>query len=169
MERKVEFVQLDEREGKQIWRPERVAAYAGEQISPNAVLGEVEGLSVILDTVARRVADVVVTLRCQQDERTAALDEAHGTSWAAWQALAESGPAASEPPEMPGRFMMEIPVVVSDDLGTRYTLHGRTGPGTGSEWKASMRFYPPVPAEARTLMVSLAVPGGDPRAQSLTL
>jgi len=169
MGRTVEFVQLDEREGKQIWWPERVPSRAGERILPNVVFGEVEGLSVILDTVARGVADVAVTIRCQQDERTASLDEAHATAWAAWQARAKSEPSASEPPEMPGAFMVEIPVEISDDAGTRYTLHGRTGPGSGREWKATMRFYPPVPEEARTLTVSIAAADGDQQAHSLTL
>lgn len=43
MEGTSELVRLDDRTQKRIWWPERVAEHAGEQLSPNVVLGEFDG------------------------------------------------------------------------------------------------------------------------------
>jgi hypothetical protein len=164
-----ELVRLDEGMWQRIWWPERVPAHADERFVPNVILGKVDGLTIVLQLIRRCVADVAVEIGCLRNERTAALDEQYATALAAWETAARSGGPVPVPPEMPGTFLNDVPVVVSDDLGTPYTDHGRRAAGTGREWEAELRFHPPVPAEARTFTVRLAVAGGEAHVQPLSL
>jgi len=137
MEGTSELVRLDDRTQKRIWWPERVAEHAGEQLSPNAALGEFDGMSIILWSVTRGEADVAISLRCQKDERTAALDEAYATAITAWEKDARGNRHPPPPPGMPGESLMDVPVVLGDDLGTRYAITGDVAPARVASGRSS--------------------------------
>lgn len=41
----------------------------------------------------------------------------------------------TDPPNQPGAFLNDLPLVISDDLGTEYTHRSKQAAGSGTEWE----------------------------------
>lgn len=87
-----------------------------------------------------------------------------------WQAEARrqrSGPDAPGPPQQPGARLSDLPLSVSDDVGTRYLSQVRSSGGSGTEWLSQWRFEPGAPLAASTLMI--AIEGDKTEGQAIDL
>jgi hypothetical protein len=120
-------------------------------LGPGRLLGQVEGVDVLLVSVELWRSHVVVHLAGLADDlmdrllrEHRALMERHGRD-----------PNPTEPPEPPDAMLGRIDLTVADDVGTRYFPSSSVSGGSDKEWRAQWRFEPGVPPEATRLTVAI--------------
>ena len=142
--------------------------------SPEALLGEVEGIQVVLASVECSPTSLVVKLYCPANEVTRRLDAEHETEFAAWSekflAARKRGERATEdPPDQPGAFLNDLPLMVTDDLGTDYIHPDKQAAGTGTEWEGIWTYRRGIPSDARLLTVAIDTEGCREHAHAIAL
>ena len=134
-------------------------AYKSTRLTPDAHLGEIGGIPLVLEAVECNATAVVVHLGCRHNDVTRALDAEYETAIASWapEALAakEQGVRSPDPPAQPGAFLNDIPLMLSDDLGTTYFALKKQAAGSGTEWKGKWTFEPGVPATPAVLTIAV--------------
>ena len=148
-------------------------AHVGKAFAPEAFLGILNGIPIVATSVHCTATGVVVDLRCRENDVTRALDAEYEAAFDAWvpQArLAEKrGVRPVDPPEQPGEFLMNIPLRLTDDVGTPYRASSKQAAGTGTEWEGRWTYKPAVPAAARRLTLALDLADWSDHARTLLL
>jgi hypothetical protein len=128
---------------------------------PEAVLGEVKGVTVVLGALLSTRTGVVIYLYGLPNESTRAWDAEYDAALQEWisdlQAARERGESSPprDPPTQPGTILTHgMRLKLTDDLGTRYECAGYGAGGTGTEWEATWRFKPGIREEASTVTVT---------------
>lgn len=123
------------------------------------VLGEIEGIAIVLRAVDVSADGVVVHLGARRNARTDELDCAFETAVEAWELVAVAarhrGQRPPTAPAQPGAMLGDVPLCLHDDAGTDYRWLGGQAAGTGTEWDALRRFGPAPPPQATRLSVSI--------------
>jgi hypothetical protein len=136
---------------------------AGSTSDP-VLLGQVNGITVVLASVERGTTSVGLNLCCPSNEVTRGMDARHEADFEAWvserTATRDGGERGPDPPKQPGAFLNDLPLALADDVGTVYAAPRKRAAGSGTEWEGKWTFEPASPPEARSLTVSLDVPGG---------
>lgn len=131
--------------------------YRAAAFSPDVLIGEHQGVPVMLETVVLRMSGVLVFCAGCRNHITEQLDAAWREAFEHWKerakAARERGEEPPRPPEQPGSALAEIPLVIRDDAGTTYRRAGTQWGGNKTEWEAFWKFQPAVPAAARELTV----------------
>ncbi len=131
--------------------------YQAAAFSPDVLIGEHQGVPVMLEAVVLRRSGVLVFLAACRNHITDQLDAAWREAFEQWaeraKAARECGEEPPLPPEQPGSALREIPLVIGDDAGTTYRWAGTSSAGNKTEWEASWKFQPAVPAAARALTI----------------
>lgn len=147
--------------------------YVTAAFSPDAVLGEVGGVPVVLEAVVLRASGVLIFLAARRNLVTAELDANYRSAFEAWaenaRLVRERGGDPPHPPDQPGAMLAKLGLVVRDDIGTSYRWAGTSSAGTGTEWEATWRFQPAVPRQARLLTILINDADGRTYAESLPL
>jgi len=173
---------LDEAEGDRHLlvrrRPERVGPPASHAapahgrlealLTPGRPVGDVDGITVVLVLAELWTSRLVLRLEALQNELTDALDAVHDREWKAYRerwraARKDGGEGPDRPPEQPSvSRLTEMPLSVSDDLGTRYHAIGSATGGSDAPWRSEWRIDPGVPAGASELTIALEGGAGEP-------
>jgi hypothetical protein len=145
----------------------------------DGVLGQVNGITVVFVSVERRTTCrvpnpicLVLNVRCPPNEVTLGMDARYRADFEAWvperTAARDRGERGPDPPEYPDAFLNDLPLALADDVGTVYGAPWRkSAGGSGTEWQGMWFFETVPPPEARSLTVSLDVPGGRPHTMPL--
>lgn len=146
--------------------PRKTAAFALD-----AKLGTYNGIEVVLQAVVVRASGVLVMLGIAPNESTERQTAEWQAAWAAFtqgvrHAQDHGGDIPSEPLR-PWEQLSEIPIRITDDLGTSYRWEGATTHGDLKPWQAIYWFGPPAPSHARELTV--VTPDRQGYAQTLLL
>ena len=140
---------------------------------PDALLGEVEGIRVILASVECSASSVVLKLYCPANEVTRRLDSEHEAEFAAWTkellAARKRGERGTQPPNQPGAFLNDIPLVIADNLGTEYTHPSKQAAGSGTEWEGMWTYKRGIPHAATSLTVKIDRADCREHAQAIAL
>jgi hypothetical protein len=143
------------------------------QLTPERLLGDVDGITIVLRVVELWKSRLVLLLEAQQNQITRALTAAFDAEWRVWESRWVEHRAAAEaedlgPPEQPTvPRLSELPLSVADDLGTRYYAMSMATGGSEHPWRSEWRLEPGVPASASVL--SIALEGGEPGTEPLKL
>lgn len=143
-----------------------VAAMADKHVraalAPEAVLGEVKGVTVVLGALLSIQTGVVIYLYGLPNESTRAWDAEYDAAmqeWMSdWQAARERG--ENKPPRDPPRdpaftvLVNGMRLKLTDDLGTQYERTACGAGGTGTEWESTWSFKPGIREEASTVTVT---------------
>jgi hypothetical protein len=141
--------------------------------SPDDELGEVEGVTLVWDSVEVRDGVPVIRLSGVRSALTDRLDAEFHEAMEAWgdvvREAVRRGERPSEPPPQPGERLELVEVSVTDDVGTQYVVQSRAVAGSGTEWEGEWRFGPAVPREATQLTVRVRLPDGSEQERALPL
>jgi hypothetical protein len=121
------------------------------------VLGEFRGCAIVLLSAEAWTKDICLRLIAQRSGLTDEWDESYRSSFERWeQRVAHRGSEAAGPPPIePGAALSELPLAVSDDIGTPYRPTAWSAGGSESRWATEWHFEPGLPVTARRLTVSL--------------
>jgi hypothetical protein len=140
---------------------------------PEALLGQVEGIPVILASVECSATSVVLRLYCSANEVTRKLDAQYEAEFAAWTqeflTARKRGGRGMDPPNQPGAFLNDLPLVITDDLGTDYIHPSKQAAGTGTEWEGMWTYKRGIPVDAKWLTVGIDMDGCRERAHAIPL
>jgi hypothetical protein len=116
---------------------------------------------------------VVLGLYCPANEVTHRLDARHEAEFAAWTeevlAARERGERGTDPPNQPGAFLNDLPLVIADDVGTQYVHLNKRAAGTGTEWEGMWTFRRGISLDAKMLTVAIDMDGCRERGQAIPL
>lgn len=146
----------------------RIAVY-----EPGAVLGEVDGVPIVLQKVGLYTDHLRVHLIGRQNEITEELDRTLRAEFEAWIPRLREARAAGRPdpppPATPAERLVRHPLRLTDDIGTEYRVGRQSWGGSETEWEAQARFSPSAPAGATTLTIGLDAPAYRDRTHAIRL
>lgn len=127
---------------------------------PLAPVVDVAGVTLILLAVELWQRSVSLRGVGLESALTEARDAAHAEAIEGWAEEAKRAKRASlpfleMPPDQPGSALLHVPFMLSDDVGTTYTLGSGSAGGTGTEWQMERGFEPGMPNEARHLHIAV--------------
>jgi hypothetical protein len=147
------------------------SGHVAAAFAPETVLAEVDGIPIVFAGLLATATGVFLQLFCRRNGVTEALDDEYRLAFEKWQSHAaaarERGEQPTGSPKQPGELLLHVPLILEDDLGTKYQLAEASAAGTGTEWEGSYRFKPAVPRAVSTLTVT--IDNDDRRAHSLSL
>jgi hypothetical protein len=120
-------------------------------LAPGKLLGEVEGIEVLLVSVELWRTHVFVRLAGLQNDLMDRLLREHKALMERWG----RDPNPTEPPEQPGAILGRIDLTLADDAGTQFFPSSTSAGGSDTEWRADWRFEPGVPPTATRLTVAI--------------
>ncbi len=148
--------------------------YHAEAFSPDAVIGKIDGIAIVIEAAVLGRSGVLVALTAKRSATTGELQAGWQQEFAQWiddsRAAREDGnEPPAPPPERGVALYRNVALVLCDDVDTPYRWVGTSMGGSGSEWEALWRFKPAVPAAARTLTVAIDGDANRRRAHVLGL
>lgn len=152
------------RRAERIGAPGSHAAPAHDRLeallTPAYSLGDVDGITVVVVLLELWTSRLLLRLEALPNELTDALDgafederKAYEEHWRAYR----DGVETEEPqlPEQPSALRLsELPLSISDDVGTRYHALA-TATGGPHPWRSEWRIEPGTPASATVLRIAL--------------
>lgn len=133
---------------------------------PLAPLVDVEGVTLMVVTLELWQRTVYLRGAGLESALTEAGDAASAQTFQEWveqATLAKQAnlPFLEMPTDEPATGLGGVPFILSDDLGTTYTMRSGWAGGTGTEWRMERGFEPGVPDTARHLHIAVANHAGD--------
>ena len=155
----------------QKWRRQRIGPPGSHALRPHELLeltlipdralADVDGVTIVIRAVEIWTSKLLLRIGALQSAFTDRLDAEHKAEMPAWLATRHDKDHTDRRrvPRQPGERLNDLPLGISDDVGTHYRSFNRSAGGSGTEWLAQWRFEPGVPPEATTLTIALE---GDP-------
>lgn len=128
---------------------------------PLAPVVDIQGVTLVLLTVELWQRTVSLRGAGLESALTEARNAAHAEAFHEWaeqarQAKRANLPFLEMPSDEPGTGLGDVPFILSDDVGTTYTMCAGSAGRTGTEWRTECGFQPRVPDTARHLHIAVA-------------